>query len=131
MDAEARASERFDMKGGFIPAPAPWPRTRRYFGFGGARRLAETSLPGAASKWRCFALAIRRILAGFARLGSGRSKSAKALRADDCVGIEEGSREKAARKERGRKEILSCRPLRTGLTYAAPLVLGSFIWAKL
>src|SRR5277367_6375369 len=48
------------MKGGFIPAPAPWPRTRRYLGFGGVSSSAETSLPGSASNRRCFGLGIAR-----------------------------------------------------------------------
>src|ERR1700678_1151944 len=54
MDAAARVSARLAMKGWFIPAPAPCPRTRRYLGFGGVSRRAETSLPGAVSNRRCF-----------------------------------------------------------------------------
>jgi hypothetical protein len=44
----------------------------------------------------------------------------------NVLGFEEGSRDKAARKKRGRKTIFFSRPLRAGLIYAA---LGAeFFW---
>ena len=49
----------------------------------------------------------------------------------NVLGFEEGSRDKAARKKRGRKAIFFSRPLWAGLIYAAPPVLSFFCWARL
>ncbi len=76
----ARASARLAMKGWFIPAPAPWPRTRRYLGFGGVSRRAETSLPGAVSNRRCFGLGIAQ---DFSRRGGKGPTLPKAGRMGD------------------------------------------------
>lgn len=47
---------------------------------------------------------------GFDASGSGSS----------ALEVKEGSRERAARKEKRREAFIFSRPLRTGLTYAAP-----------